>query len=315
MGDQRIAGVDLGGTNITVAVVDTDSTVVDRAKRKTPKEGPAAVVEGIAKALDKLDEVPAAVGVGAPGPVSEGVVMSAPNLEGWREPVPLAQMLAESVGMPVYVDNDATVGALGEWTAGAGRGARDLMGVWLGTGVGGGLVLDGRPFRGAFGGAGEFGHLIVHRGGAICGCGRRGCVEAYAGRAALEGAAVTAVEAGRPTALVEIQKRLGKRRMTSAVWAAALEEGDTLAKRLFGDAIDALGCGIAGAINLLDLDTIVIGGGLAEKLGAGFVDQIAEATLPRVLTKENERRFLVAALGDDAGAIGAAVLARGRLAA
>lgn len=315
MGEQLVAGVDLGGTNITVAVVDADGQVVDRAKRKTPKDGPPSVVEGIGKALRKLDVRPGAVGVGAPGPISDGVVMSAPNLEGWRDPVPLAALLAESVDLPVFVDNDATVGALGEWTAGAGQGARNLMGVWLGTGVGGGLVLDGRPYRGAFGGAGEFGHLIVHRGGAICGCGRRGCVEAYAGRAALEGAAVTAVEAGRPTALVEIQQRLGKRRMTSAVWAAALDEGDPLAKRLFGDAIDALGCGIAGAINLLDLDTIVIGGGLAEKLGAGFIDQIAEATLPRVLTKEKERRFLVAALGDDAGAIGAAVLARGMLAA
>ena len=309
MADRLVAGVDLGGTNITVAAVDERGDVVDRAKKKTPREGPDAVIAAIAKTISKLDVEPAAVGVGAPGPVSDGVVMSAPNLEGWRGPVALADELGAATGLPVVVDNDATVGALGEWTAGAGRGARNLLGVWLGTGVGGGLVLDGRPYRGAFGGAGEFGHLIVHRGGAICGCGRRGCVEAYAGRAALEGAAVTAVEAGRPTALVEIQERLGKRRMTSAVWATALDEGDPLATRLFGDAIDALGCGIAGAINLLDLDTVVIGGGLAEKLGAGFVEQIADATRPRVLTPDKERRFLVAELGDDAGAIGAAVFA------
>ncbi|MGM0819523.1 MAG: ROK family protein [Actinomycetota bacterium] len=306
----RVAGVDLGGTNVTAVLLDGDDVIVDRARRKTPEDGPEAVVAQIVKAVGKLDKKPKALGVGAPGPIHDGVVMTAPNLVGWQEPFDLAGALREALEIPVSVDNDATVGALGEWTAGAGRGARCLLGAWVGTGVGGGLVLDGRPYRGAFGGAGEFGHMIVHRGGALCGCGRRGCVEAYAGRAALEGAAVTAVQAGRPTAMLEIQERLGKRRMTSAVWATALEEGDALARRLFDDAIDALGCGLSAAINLLDLDTVVLGGGLAEKLGDAFVEAVSEATRPRVLTGADERRFLLAELGDDAGAIGAAALAR-----
>ncbi len=306
----RVAGVDLGGTNITAVLLDGDDEIVDRERRKTPEEGPEAVVAQIVKAVGKLEKAPKAVGVGAPGPIRDGVVMTAPNLVGWREPFDLAGALREALDLPVGVDNDATVGALGEWTAGAGRGARCLLGAWIGTGVGGGLVLDGRPYRGAFGGAGEFGHMIVHRGGALCGCGRRGCIEAYAGRAALEGAAVTAAQAGRPTAMLDIQERLGKRRMTSAVWATALEEGDALARRLFGDAIDALGCGVSAAINLLDLDTVVLGGGLAEKLGEDFVEAVAEATRPRVLAGADERRFLLAELGDDAGAIGAAALAR-----
>lgn len=304
------AGVDVGGTNITAALVDGDHRVVDRAKTKTPREGPKAVVEAIAKLVGKLDGAAEAVGVGAPGPVRDGVVEAAPNLAGWREPVPLQRLLAEALDMVVAVDNDANVGALGEWTAGAGRGARFLLGVWLGTGVGGGLVLDGSPYRGAFGGAGEFGHMIVHRGGALCGCGRRGCVEAYAGRAALEGAAVTAYEAGRPTAMMDIQEQAGKTRMTSSVWAKALEAEDPLATRLFTDAVDALGCGIASAINLLDLDTVVVGGGLAEKLGEPFVERIAETTRPRVLLHGPDRRFLVASLGDDSGVVGAAELAR-----
>jgi glucokinase len=306
-----VAGVDIGGTNITVGLVDDAHTVVDRSRAKTPTRGPDAVVERIAEAVAGLDGTVAAVGVGAPGPVHDGVVTSAPNLDGWREPVPLQRLLEVALDLPVAVDNDANVGALGEWTAGAGRGARFMLGAWLGTGVGGGLVLDGRPYRGAFGGAGEFGHMIVHRGGALCGCGRRGCVEAYAGRAALEGAAVTAFEAGRPTAMKDIEAELGKTRMTSAVWARALEMDDPLATRLFNDAIDALGCGLASAINLLDLDTIVIGGGLAEKLGMPFIEQIAEATRPRLVMGGPDRRFLVSELGDDAGAVVAAALALG----
>lgn len=308
-----VAGVDLGGTNITVVLLD-GVDIIDRARKRTPQEGPEAVREAIVRTVGKLDRAPEAVGVGAPGPVRDGVVMTAPNLDGWVAPVDLAGGLTDALGLPVAVDNDATVGALGEWTAGAGRGARSLLGAWIGTGVGGGLVLDGRPYRGAFGLAGEFGHMIVHRGGALCGCGRRGCVEAYAGRAALEGAAVTAAQAGRPTAMPAIQERLGKRRMTSAVWSTALAEGDALATRLFADAIDALGCAIASAVNLLDLDTVVLGGGLAEKLGGDFVEQVAAATRPRILAGAEDRRFLLAALGDDAGAIGAAAIAREALA-
>ncbi len=307
----RSVGVDIGGTNIVVALVDEQHTVIDRVKTKTPRKGPVSVVDAVVEVLGKLDgPSPTAVGVGAPGPVRDGVITSAPNLVGWREPVPLRDLLADALGLPVVVDNDANAGAFGEWTAGAGQGARFLLGVWLGTGVGGGLILEGRPFRGAFGGAGEFGHMIVHRGGALCGCGRRGCVEAYAGRAGLEGAAVTSFEAGRPTAMRDIQDALGKKRMTASVWARALEVEDPLAVRLFNDAVDALGCGIASAINLLDLDTIVIGGGLADKLGDDFAARVAEATRPRVLMASAERRFLTAALGGDAGVVGAAALAR-----
>lgn len=304
-----VAGVDIGGTNIAVALVDENGAVVERGRRKTPRKGPERVVRAIAELLGGLDGRVTAVGVGSPGLVRDGVVMFAPNLEGWSQPVPLEEMVGEAVGVPVVVDNDANVGALGEWAGGAGRGARHLLGVWLGTGVGGGLVLDGKPYRGAFGGAGELGHMIVQRGGALCGCGRRGCVEAYAGRAALEAAAAASLEAGRPTALADIQERRGKKRMTAAVWAEALAEGDALASRLLGDAVEALGCGIASAINLLDLDTVVIGGGLADKLGQTLVDQVEAATSPRVLLP-GDRRFALAELGDDAGVIGAAALAR-----
>ncbi len=275
-----VVAVDLGGTKILAAVVDADHRVAGSHKRPTPSQGPDAVVAAIVAAVAELDVAPAAVGVGAPGPVSDGVVQTAPNLPGWSQPVPLAARLRAELGVPVVVGNDVTAGTVGEWVAGAGRGARSVLGVILGTGVGGGLVLDGRPYAGAFGGAGEFGHVVVRPGGALCGCGRRGCVEAYAGRASMERALDVLVGAGRRTALTDIAARRGKDRITSSVWRSALEAGDEVAARLIGEAVEAVGLGVASAVNLLDLDCVVVGGGLAEQLGQDIADRIAAAAAP-----------------------------------
>jgi glucokinase len=312
---RAVAGVDLGGTNITVGVVDPQHRVVERVKTKTPDGGPDAVIAAIVEAVEEvqgnISGKLAGVGVGAPGPVNDGVVKSAPNLEGWTAPVALREALIDELGIPVAVDNDATVGAVGEWVAGAGRGANNLLGVWLGTGVGGGLVLDGRPFSGTFGGAGELGHVVVHRDGALCGCGRRGCLEAYAGRASMERVARVRVAAGATTALTEIMESKNKSRMTSSVWTKAFEQGDEMATELLDSAVVALGVAVGSAINLLDLDTVVIGGGVAERMGHGIVDRIAEAARPVVLVSDVERRFVLARLGDDSGIVGAAWLGAG----
>lgn len=302
-------GVDLGGTKIALAVVDADHRVLARHRVPTP-EGPDAVLAAVATGVRRLAERPDAVGVGLPGPVSEGVVMTAPNLVGFTEPVPVAQRLRDALGVPVTVENDATAGVVGEWVAGAGRGSRFVLGVWLGTGVGGGLVLEGRPYRGAVGGAGEFGHMCVRQFGALCGCGRRGCVEAYAGRASMERAVAVAVAAGRSSRLYALRDEKGRERLTSGVWAKALAEGDPLTVAVLDDAVSALGAGVGAAVNLLDLDRIVVGGGLAEKLGADLVDRIAAATRPYLLVPGAARRFVLAELGDDAGVVGAAALAR-----
>ncbi|MGH3665896.1 MAG: ROK family protein, partial [Egibacteraceae bacterium] len=162
----RVAGVDLGGTKIAVALVDADHRVVERARASTPAGGPDAIVAALVTAVGRLETRPDAVGVGAPGPVCDGVVLQATNLEGWTRPVPLAEQLSQRLDLPVTVENDVTAGTVGEWVAGAGRGAHFLLGVFLGTGCGGGLVLDGRPYRGAFGAGGEFGHMVVRAGGA-----------------------------------------------------------------------------------------------------------------------------------------------------
>ena len=305
-----VAGVDIGGTNITVAVVDDNHAVVDDDKVSTPTGGPEKVVQAIAEVIDAIGEDVDAIGVGAPGPVNEGVIMTAPNLEGWSDPVPLAHMLAEAVELPVTVGNDANVGTVGEWIAGSGRGSRFVLGVWAGTGVGGGLVLDGRPYDGAFGGGGEFGHMVVRAGGALCGCGRRGCIEAYAGRASLEHMVDVAVENGDDTKLFDIMKKKDKDRLTSSVWAKALKKDDPLATRLIDDAVEAIGIGVGSAVNLLDLDCVVVGGGLAEKLGQDFADRIYAAARPWMLVPDVDRRVVVAELGDASGVVGAAELAR-----
>lgn len=309
-----VAGVDVGGTNIAVAAVGADHRIVERAKKKTPSKGPAAVLDTVVDLVRGLDASCEAVGVGVPGPVNDGVVKTAPNLAGWQDAVPVADRLRDALGVPVAVGNDANVGAVGEWVAGAGRGSRFLLALWLGTGVGGGLVLDGVPYVGAFGSAGEFGHTIVHRGGALCGCGRRGCVEAYAGRASLERAVAVAQSSGRATALLDIAEEKGKRRITSSVWAKALEQGDELAVDLIDTAVDALGVAVGSVINLLDLDRIVVGGGLTGKLGQPLADRIAEAARPWMLVPDAERSIVVAELPDDAGIVGAATLARELLA-
>lgn len=305
----QVAGVDIGGTNIRGALVDNDHSVGDDVKIPTPTDGPDAVVEAVVELVRGLDEAPAAVGIGLPGPVDDGVVTYPPNLVGWNDPVDVGGRLSDALDCPVEVGNDVNVAVLGEWTAGAGADAHHLLGVWMGTGVGGGLVLEGRPYTGAFGGAGEFGHMVVHAGGAQCGCGRRGCIEAYAGRASMERFAVRASSKGFETELLEIRDDKGKDKMTSSVWSKALSNDDPLATRLFAEAVRAVAIGIASAINLLDLDRIVLGGGLAEKLGDDLVDAVEEAIAPHVFLP-GDREIVVAELGDDAGMIGAAALAR-----
>jgi glucokinase len=305
-----VAGIDVGGTNIAGALVADDHHLVERAKRVTPTDGPDAVIDAVVDILDELEKRPSAVGIGIPGPVNDGVVSRPPNLQNWPPESALGPRLAERLGLPVEVGNDANVGALAEWVAGAGQGSRFMLGVWLGTGVGGGLILDGRTYTGASGGAGEFGHMVVHHGGARCGCGRRGCIEAYAGRAAMERSVAMAVAGGRHSKLHAIREGKGKSRITSSVWAKALDMGDDLAVELFDEAVDAVAIGVASAVNLLDLDRVVLGGGLAEKLGQDLADRVAKVAAPAIIVPSDDLRVVVAELGDDAGVVGAAALAR-----
>lgn len=308
-----VAGVDVGGTNIEVGLTDDAHEVHARAKAPTPSGGPDAVLDIIAELLQSLDAEPIALGVGIPGVVHEGQVLTVPNLANWNETFDLVEALQQRIDLPIALGNDANVGLLGEWLNGAARGARDVLGLWMGTGVGGGLILGGRPYNGSRGAAGEIGHVVVQPGGALCTCGRRGCAEAYAGRRSMRGAASAMVDAGWKTSLFDIRDEEGKSTLTSKVWATALGNEDELATKLFDTAIEALGIAVGSAVNLLDLDMIVIGGGLAEKLGSDLADRIADAAGPWMLQPSPDLRFVVSELGDDAGVVGAAALGRAQL--
>ncbi len=306
-----VIGVDLGGTKVLVADVDEKGHASSHVKEVTPEGGPDEVADVIATAVTSIDPSPSAVGVGVPGPVSDGVVLEAPNLVGWGSDVPFADMLTERLGVPVVLGNDANVGTLGEARHGAGKGATDVLGCWLGTGVGGGLVLGGLLHAGVSGTAGELGHVPVEMTNPRrCGCGRWGCVEAYAGRASMEGMVERLRAEGRATSMYEILEDKGKDRFTSGVWKKALKNGDEVATLIIDESIAALSIALAGVINVLDLDTVIFGGGLAEKLGQEHVDRIAQATRPRLMAPDVPRQWLVATLGDDAGVVGAAELAR-----
>ena len=310
-------GIDLGGTKIEAIVVDADNKVLGQARRPTPTEGgPEDVAEQMAEAMTEAAKAaqlePSAlkgVGVGSPGSVDEdaGTVSQARNLPGWDGTFELAKTLSDKLGAPVRVGNDVQVAIRAEHQLGAGRPYDSLLGVWWGTGVGGGVIIDRKLWLGR-GSAGEIGHMVIKRDGALCPCGRRGCVEAYAGRAAMEAKARKEHEDGAKTDLFKILKHRGRVRLTSAVWAQALEQKDPLATELIDRAVEALGAGIASAVNLLDVEAVVIGGGLGVRFGQPMTDRIFEASKPHLFRDDRPPDIHIAGLGDLGGAIGAALL-------
>jgi glucokinase len=312
-------GIDLGGTKIQAVIVDDDHAVRGEARLPTPTTGgpkdvAKALVDAIGEAAEAA-EVPTAeldgVGVGSPGDVDgeKGTVTSARNLPDWEGSFPLADELGSALGTRVALGNDVQVATDAEALLGAGQPYKSLLGVFWGTGVGGGIVLDGKPWLGR-GAAGEIGHVVVKRDGAKCTCGRRGCMEAYAGRGSMELRARSREKKGTKTVLFEIMKERERDRLTSGVWARALDRGDDLAIELMDEAIAALGAGVASVQNVLDVEAIVIGGGLGIRLGEPYAKRILHAMLPHLFVDGDPPAVQVAALGDLGGAIGASLLVR-----
>ena len=310
-------GIDLGGTKIQAAIVDSAGKVLGEARRPTPTGGgPRGVAEEMAAALREAAEQAGAettalegVGVGSPGDADEktGVVSSARNLPDWEGSFPLAETLKEALGTEVRVGNDVQVATEAEFHLGAGREFQSLIGVFWGTGVGGGLVLGGKPWLGR-GAAGEIGHVVVKRGGAKCPCGRRGCMEAYAGRLAMEAEARHQHEEGHKTDLFKLMEKHGKPRLTSGIWERALDANDHLAEDLIHRAIEALGTGIASAVNLLDPEAVIVGGGLGIRFGDRYMEPLTKEMGKHLFLDEKPPAVRVAALGDLGGAIGASLL-------
>ena len=312
-------GIDLGGTKIQAVVVSARNKVLGEARSPTPHEGgPEDVAAAMAAAMREAAEAAGmqtaallGIGIGSPGDADEdtGVVTGARNLPGWEGSFPLAERLSKDLGTPAFVGNDVQVAVNGEFALGAAKDHGSVLGVFWGTGVGGGMVLNGRPWLGR-GAAGEVGHMLVRRGGPRCSAGHSGCMEAYAGRMSMEAKARSLVADGEKTELFKIMEERDRDRLTSGVWERALKHGDKMAEELMKRATRALGEGMASAINLLDPEAVILGGGMGVRFGEEYLSHIKDEMKPYLFNKEDPPPVMLAALGDLGGAIGAALLAR-----
>ncbi|MCL4216933.1 MAG: ROK family glucokinase [Candidatus Hydrogenedentes bacterium] len=314
------AGIDLGGTNVKTALCDADGKVISKDSRPTDAElGLDAVVARMAEGfnqvvedagLNKADVL--AAGIGAPGPMNwqTGVVFAPPNLPGWKD-VPLAGIMTERLGIPVFVDNDANVACYGEFCAGAGRDVDSLVLLTLGTGIGGGIVVLGQLLRGPDGTAAEVGHLCVMRDGRQCNCGARGCLEAYASVTGMQKIAAEGINEGKTTLLTQLSGGdLDK--IDGAMINEAALKGDAFAAEIMCETGRWLGTGIGSLINLLNPEMVVLAGGMAAA-GDILLEPLRETALAQSFDVPGKRAEVVLAhLWPDSGVIGAAGVARDR---
>jgi glucokinase len=318
--NRRLAiGIDIGGTKVAGGVVDVEGNITHRARRDTPDRSKSpSVVEGtIIEVVAELMQIAgpgavAAVGIGAAGFVAadRATVVFAPHLS-WRHE-PLREALQKRVAVPIFVDNDANAAAWAEWKFGAAQGETHVMMITLGTGIGGGMLINGHVQRGRFGIAGEFGHMQVVPGGHRCECGNRGCWEQYASGNALVREARSLFSANSPIAsdlLDRVQGVAGN--LTGPLITHAAREGDPTARELLAEVGNWLGVGIANLAAAFDPGTFVIGGGVSA--AGDLLLTSARETFKRHLAGRGyrpEARIVAAQLGNDAGLIGAADLAR-----
>ena len=314
MTNDRIITIDLGGTQLRAALCTPDGTVRKRIRTKTQaKRGPEAVLERVCQAAQEVwpkAGTVQAISMVAPGPLDpfNGVVIGAPNLPGWDH-VHVRDVLTARFGLPIFVGNDANLAALGESRYGAGRGFDDLIYLTISTGIGGGIIIGGRLFVGAKGLAGEIGHVVVQPGGPLCGCGNRGCLEAVASGTAIGRQAQTLAGAGRaPAILAAAGGDVTQVSAESAGKAAA--QGDKVARKLLSQAGRYIGIGIANLMHLFNPQRFVLGGGVSQTGELLFKPIRRTVRRWALIPQYYEGVDIVpAALGDDAGLLGALALA------
>jgi glucokinase len=317
-GHGHVGAIDLGGTKIFAAVVSPDGRISHRATELVGDDhAPDAVVGRIEAAMTEAARAAglavadlAAVGICAPSPVvfETGVVVHAPNL-GWHN-FALKDALAKRLNVPVAVENDVRAAVIAENAAGAGRGVADWVGLWPGTGIGGGVVLNGQLWRGASNSAGEFGHMTIDADGPMCGCGARGHLEAVASRTGICNELARRVAAGARTRLTETVGA-DMHQASGADLGRAWRDGDPLVGEVVEQAAGYLAVGIASIANCLNPELVVLGGGVTEGLGDRFVTLIAEKLKGHPMEAATDPLRLVRCqLGDDAGLVGAALVAR-----
>ncbi|HEY3862141.1 MAG TPA: ROK family protein [Verrucomicrobiae bacterium] len=315
---EYFVGVDLGGTKILAGVFDEKLVCLGRTKMSTKSErGAEEVMDRIARCTrDVVDECDLdfkqvrAVGIGAPGAIDPetGRVIFAPNLQ-WQD-VALKKIMEKQLGVPVAVENDCNSATLGVFEKELQGKPRYLVGVFIGTGLGGGIIADGKLYPGASGTAAEIGHMVIQVGGPKCNCGNRGCFEALASRTAIFRAIHGAVKDGQKTVLTEM---LGPdlSDLRSGDLRKAIRKGDKLVEKIVEDAAEYTGVAVANLINILNPQTVVLGGGVIDALGDEMMAIIVETAEDYILSGTNKGvEILASKSGDDAGIIGGAVLAR-----
>ncbi|HET8656351.1 MAG TPA: ROK family protein [Longimicrobiaceae bacterium] len=319
--DRRwIVGVDLGGTNIVVGLVPLEGAEPQalRSRPTEPQRGPKFVVDRIVEMVeasigDVLRESGAGrdrvvgVGIGSPGPLDRksGMVINTPNL-GWRN-FPLRDLIANALNLPATLDNDANCATYGEWWLGAGRDVDTLVGLTLGTGIGGGIVLGGEIYHGISDVAGEIGHMTIDSTGRRCNCGNYGCLEAYASGPAIALRAAEGIEAGAESALASmVNGRLDQ--ITAATVYEAVTAGDAYATEVMKDTAKFLGTGIANIINVLNPEMVVIAGGVTRAGETLFAPLRAEVRRRAFRSAEERCRIVPAEMPGTAGVVGAAAV-------
>ncbi len=317
MKEKVAIGLDLGGTNIKAIVMTRSGELISsRTKQTRQGEGPddiiADMVAILRELINKVEENGGTIhgiGISAPGPLNPetGIVLTTPNLPGWHN-VPLRDRVAREVALPVRIENDANAAAYGEFWKGAGKGSKVLICLTLGTGVGGGIVIDGKIFSGAqFIGA-ELGHMTIKYDGLKCPCGSKGCLEAYISATGIVKRIRSRIDAGETSILSDTVQHLPEKLTAEAVFEAA-QQNDSLAREIMEKTGVLLGIGITNLGNIFNPDVVVIGGGVS-KAGEMLLEparrEVRRRAMPGIA---DTMRIVPAALGDDAGAIGLAALA------
>jgi glucokinase len=316
--DERIyVGVDLGGTKILAVAFDSKLKVLATEKVKTPRAANAssvvaaladAVRSVLASANDDGSRELGGVGVAVPGPLDRaaGIVKYTPNM-GFKD-YPLGEELSGLFGAPSFLDNDVQAGVYGELRAGALRGRLNAVGVFVGTGIGGGIVIDGKLYRGATGSAGEVGHMILLEGGAACGCGNYGCLEALASRTAMAKDAIAQASTGKAPALYDLAGS-DLRKVRSSVLFDSIEAGDKSVKKAVDRAASWLGVGLANLVHVLNPEAIVVGGGVVTRFGQKFLDRSIASMEDHLMPGlSGTVKILLSELGDLAVPTGAACI-------
>jgi glucokinase len=314
-------GIDLGGTKTLAAVVDITTGEVVSSERKPTRaekgqEYLSQHIINLSTAALESAKLPAGtkiigVGIGAAGQIDrkKGVVLDAPNL-GVKD-MPMADILSKQFGKPVAVGNDVEVAALGEYLYGSGRGYSTFIVIFVGTGIGGGIVQNGRLYSGLTGTAGEIGHMIIQAGGRLCPCGSRGCLEAYASRTAITRAILAEIHHGRTSVLTEeaeLQMTEGEIIIRSGLLANALNHGDALVNEIVTEAADFLGYGLASVMNFYNPECIILGGGVIEAIDLLFESAVHRARITALADPGRKTKIIRAKLGDFSGVVGAACL-------